>query len=114
MNDRAPRSARAGFVRQTLTILLIIAAVELIIMAAFSLLPAMPVVLEAVLDALILSALAAPPIWYLVIRPLRNEVRNRELEVEYHGRNCAHKLPPAIWTDRYCEPWTWLRTSQVH
>ena len=84
MNDRAPRSARAGFVRQTLTILLIIAAVELIIMAAFSLLPAMPVVLEAVLDALILSALAAPPIWYLVIRPLRNEVRNRELEVEYH------------------------------
>lgn len=64
-----------------LIVLAIIVSVEVAIMLGLTLLPPMPEIVAAGLDALVLSAVSAPLIWIFVVKPLRDQVSERQAEV---------------------------------
>ncbi|MBD2326883.1 sensor histidine kinase [Alkalinema sp. FACHB-956] len=64
---------------------------ELLIMLGFTLLPSMPGLLEAVVDATGLSLLISPALYYFTYKPLRTENQQREF-VEQELRRSAQQL----------------------
>ncbi|OUC15493.1 MAG: sensor histidine kinase [Alkalinema sp. CACIAM 70d] len=64
---------------------------ELLIMLGFTVLPSMPELLEAVVDATGLSLLIAPALYYFTYKPLRTENQQREF-VEQELRRSAQQL----------------------
>jgi signal transduction histidine kinase len=88
-HDDHPEDAAAlpGLGRVMPVVTCVIFVVEAIIMVAFALLPKLSDVVETIVDATSLSLISAPLIYFLIVRPLREQLRthmarNREYQTQ--------------------------------